>query len=858
MFWANNYVSSPHIEALLNKENVSLYDLMDEEDILQECKSQNKKLVEYLTRSDVMEELVTLTTKEPSTEIEERWRYKYPNVACELLTCDVPTLNEKLADDDTLLAKLYSFIDTDQPLNPLLASFFSKTIGVLVARKTDQNWYSYQYTCLKVLDFLKSRQTCVDLLLHHLETSAIMDLVLKLVTQVEDTDMRQNILNWLHSQQLVQRLVKLLSPNSEASKHANAAQLLCDMITVAREHQRTSTKRTEPDPILNTLESTDTVCLLLETILTGEKLESSIVGGIQVLLTLLGQKANNAINEGDIHGNNIGDEVTDNEQRLKISSATLPYLEQLHKLLLDPPSKPAVKTTAGELKCPLGNTRLHVAKLFTTLMTTENVKIYESLVELGTFQTLLDLFFKYIWNNFLHTQVQLCLALAINCDFKDTNDIIYNNIFIKCKLIDRILEAWDDNDSKQNAENGIRQGYMGHLINIANNIVNQREKSEGLDKFLKDNVSSECLTKWENLVNTKLAKINKTHQIILGGMAQTFMTNSSENPDEYSSDSQEEFLQTQRSEQFYSNYVGQHMTSQFIENFGFHDDQFNDGDDALHNSVVQLTTLAFTLSEEDLDGKEDLFNKICQQKQKAGLEDCSAGVEWGDEGELTFQTVVDKRDWPSKQQHNDSNSSDEDEEDPYMHMEIDFTKFWAPTEPACTGTSIPEANPWAVVPPEPVESTGWANFDNFENTVSMENTVIVDNTLCDESKNKALDAITDQNKMETTSGNEVAVEAVSTNDMKIEDSNDSTISHTETNVNHQSTEDNLYSGCTADKNANPSEIIDSTETKCEENVKTTEPESTTIQNEQTLNDHKVTCSEKNVSSEAVLPPTDAK
>lgn len=38
--------------------------------------------------------------------------------------------------------------------------------------------------------------------------------------------------------------------------------------------------------------STDTVSLLLETILTGEKLESSIVGGIQVLLTLLGQKAN--------------------------------------------------------------------------------------------------------------------------------------------------------------------------------------------------------------------------------------------------------------------------------------------------------------------------------------------------------------------------------------------------------------------------------------------------------------------------------------------------------------------------------------------------------------------------------------
>lgn len=36
----------------------------------------------------------------------------------------------------------------------------------------------------------------------------------------------------------------------------------------------------------------ETVSLLLETILTGEKVETSIVGGIQVLLVLLGQKTN--------------------------------------------------------------------------------------------------------------------------------------------------------------------------------------------------------------------------------------------------------------------------------------------------------------------------------------------------------------------------------------------------------------------------------------------------------------------------------------------------------------------------------------------------------------------------------------
>ncbi|XP_071574955.1 serine/threonine-protein phosphatase 6 regulatory subunit 3 isoform X2 [Temnothorax nylanderi] len=843
MFWTNNYVSSPHIEALLNKEDVTLHELMDEEDILQECKSQNKKLVEYLTRPAVMEELVTLTTKEPSMDIEERWRYKYPNVACELLTCDVPTLNEKLAGDEALLAKLYSFIDTDQPLNPLLASFFSKTIGVLVARKSDQNWYSYQFTCLQVLEFLKSRQRCVDLLLQHLETSAIMDLVLKLVTQVEGSDMRQNILNWLDSQHLVQRLVKLLAPTSEVAKHANAAQLLCDMVMVARETQRTSTERADPDPILNTLESGETVSLLLETILTAEKVESSIVGGIQVLLVLLGQRPSNSSNEGDVHGN--GEDTTDNEQCIKISNATLPYLEHLHKLLLDPPYKPAVKTTVGLLECPLGNTRLHVAKLLSALLATENLKIHESLENLGTFQTLLDLFFKYTWNNFLHTQVQQCLALAINCGQRD-NDIIYNNIFIKCKLIERILEAWDKNESKQNKENGVRQGYMGHLINIANNIVTQCEKNNILASFLKNNLSPECLTKWENLLSVQLVEINKIHRtVMMGDQTPVYLMSSEENPNEYNSYSQETYIQ-----QMYSNYQGQQITPSFIENFGFHDDEFNDGDDALH--------------EEDLDKREDMFNKLCQQKQKAGLEDCGSGLEWGDEGELTFQTVVDKRDWHSKQQHQDSSSSDEDDEEPRdMHMEVDTTDPWDTTEPLNTGTILPPVNPWDVVPSEPVESTGWANFENFENTLSIENTVSEDKKPCDELKDKTSEATA----ANLTEKNMASSENIGDGNEKNKDYVDSQIVETELPV----AETNLDDGKSDSKNdehkmISANETVNLSELPVNRDLKSTAENETVkdanMENEKPLIEHQVpVASSESTSAGTVnaLPvPKDAK
>lgn len=91
-----------------------------------------------LIKPEIIEELVNLTIKEPSIEIEERLRFRYPNIACELLTCDVPAVNERLASDKVILDKLYSFLECEPPLNPLLASYFSKIMGALIAKKTEQ------------------------------------------------------------------------------------------------------------------------------------------------------------------------------------------------------------------------------------------------------------------------------------------------------------------------------------------------------------------------------------------------------------------------------------------------------------------------------------------------------------------------------------------------------------------------------------------------------------------------------------------------------------------------------------------------------------------------------------------------
>uniref|UniRef100_A0A8C4IMI2 Protein phosphatase 6 regulatory subunit 2 n=1 Tax=Dicentrarchus labrax TaxID=13489 RepID=A0A8C4IMI2_DICLA len=586
MFWKFDLHTTSHIDQLLDREDVTLRELMEEDDVLQECKAQNRRLLLFLSQDHCMQELVSLITTEPPADLEERSRFKFPNIACELLTSDVSIINDKLGGEESLLEMLYRFLEQDPPLNPLLASFFSKTIGNLIARKTEQ-----------VITFLKKKEGFIGLVLKHIDASAMMDLLLRLISCVEPAPLRQEVLHWLNEEKLVQRLTELIHTGKDEERQSNASQTLCDIIRLSRDQANQMQENMEADPLLAVLESQESVAGLLKNMFEGERSEASIVNGTQVLLTLLETRRLEGLM--DLYSQGYERSYTVNSS---ILNAIEPHLKDFQQLLLDPPKKSAILTTVGVLEQPLGNARLHVARLVAALLQTSAPSICQELCNLSTMDLLLDLFFKYSWNNFLHFQVELCVAAILNHPSSEerpspglqnhdgkpaasnpegegevevvetgrTSDpqTSIHNLFQKCQLVQRILDAWEENDKIQ-AEGGTRRGNMGHLTRISNMVVQNLEKGPvqaQITDLIKE-LPEDCRGRWESFVDETLRETNRRNTVEL--VSTHNMHSSSEDDDMESPFPNDLSLQ-----QAFSDYQIQQMTANFVDQFGFNDEEF--------------------------------------------------------------------------------------------------------------------------------------------------------------------------------------------------------------------------------------------------------------------------------------------
>ncbi|CAF5128762.1 unnamed protein product, partial [Rotaria magnacalcarata] len=170
MFWECHVVISS-IDKLLDQpsDSVSLQDFLDENDLIQECLTQNNRLLDYLVQENIMKQLIGCIKQCPTDN-----NFHNAQVVSELLSGDFQRIQEKLLEKEHLNL-LYSFLlchetNDRSTLNPILASYFSRIIMTLVIRRPQE-----------LITYLKSRETFKNDFFRHLDSTSITDVLYRLI-----------------------------------------------------------------------------------------------------------------------------------------------------------------------------------------------------------------------------------------------------------------------------------------------------------------------------------------------------------------------------------------------------------------------------------------------------------------------------------------------------------------------------------------------------------------------------------------------------------------------------------------------------------------------------------------------------
>nr|XP_049703490.1 serine/threonine-protein phosphatase 6 regulatory subunit 3 isoform X2 [Helicoverpa armigera] len=545
MFWSGNYIVVRELNFLLKEENVTLSQVLEADDILQECKADNKALIQFLTKPEILAELITLITEEPPKNVELASQYRHANIACEVLTSHLSMLSDRLSLDATQMNRLCDFINREPPLNPLLASYFSKTVEMLLERSPKQDCYLYHIVCLRVLDFFKSRRDFLPNLLRHMSTSAIAD-TFKYFIRLDDL-FKKTVMEWLDEHQFLECLIQIVCgtyvpeelADAEKAEHetsekphhnhkddsggsdadrdkgtpaeapaqdgaeaaelarrrmaavaaGNAAALLCELIASGCAGEGGAARSRTSWALLARLAAERGVRALLGGMFTSGAAarDAALVQGCAVLRALL-------LHEPALRAKLCEDEPAADDERSAVELAVAPHLPLLHHALLRPGAEGRV-----------GLARVQVAALLAHLALSEVEEVARTLLTLGTPALLVELFFQHPNNNFLHAHVYTLLKHAL------TNRVFRNqyqrHLVEECGLLARLMDAWE----AARAGPGPRPGYMGHVVLCLARLARALAQPDAAP------LPPDLAPRWEAFRDHELRPLLQQHDTPLGG-----------------------------------------------------------------------------------------------------------------------------------------------------------------------------------------------------------------------------------------------------------------------------------------------------------------------------------------------------
>ncbi|KAK8584624.1 hypothetical protein V6N13_138581 [Hibiscus sabdariffa] len=468
MFWrmAGLSTASP-VETILDKENFTLQELLDEDEIIQECKALNGRLINFLREKAQVEQLLRYIVVEPPEDADSNRTFKFPFISCELFTCEVDIILKTLVEDEELMNLLFSFLDSNHSQSTPLAGYFSKVVICLLLRKT-----------LPFLQYVKGHQEIVKRLVDLIGITSIMEVLIRLIGA--DEHMYSNYkesMQWIEDTDILEMIVDKFSSSDSAEVHANAAETLCAITRFA------------PPGLASKITSPSITGRLIHHALEDSRPKSVLVNSLSVCISLLDPKRLTLGVYPTYRQVSQGSTIAANPETVE---GMLESLGGLLKLLDVSSSELTLLTTYGKLQPPLGKHRLKIVEFISVLLTVGSEAAIKELIRLGAVQRILNLFFEYPYNNFLHHHVE---NIILSC-LESKNVPLVEHLLRECNLLGKILEAEknctltsDSNMPTVSAEGRAppRIGNIGHLTRISNKLVQLGNSNGEIQAYLQEN-----------------------------------------------------------------------------------------------------------------------------------------------------------------------------------------------------------------------------------------------------------------------------------------------------------------------------------------------------------------------------------
>jgi len=503
-FWNHFGFTSSPIDGLLEKPDTTLERLMDEPDLIQECKSQNRKLIDFCIQKDTLEKIVNYVVDCPPEDADEKRKIKYPQLCTDILCAEVWQFSDAIYGNTELLKKLYAFFERDpNEMNEeeqKVAGNCVKAITCLLHRKSSET-----------LKFLREYPKIVEHFVDHVRNPAISDYIQHLIGDEEHSFIDDSLgdtqplnedagtVKWLCEQKFVDLLMDKFVNCPDEETQQCVGQMLFDLAQLLSSDP--------PSPIIERLESIELVDKMFNYITNIDTIKnrrSLSLSGFSILIELLRKKRVSEYQD-ILDPESLPSLVVAVSSHLKDCKTFLETAETVYPIRLE--------TTYGLLEPPLGLARQSVLELVESLALTNSAYVFKALYDSRFMETAVDIFFKYPWNNFAHQSVFNIIATVLPEPYKELSQHIMRD----CKLIERILAAEKDN-KKKFAETNTALGYIGHLTKISsliNGLADRERQNDDLEGIFVTEVKE--YPDWEEYLIDTLKDRNDLESIPLGG-----------------------------------------------------------------------------------------------------------------------------------------------------------------------------------------------------------------------------------------------------------------------------------------------------------------------------------------------------